>query len=159
VALVSVQITGLQELIAKCVAPVHAAPVRKAFTDSALDLEAKAKSLTPRKTGNLQRSILHRIDSAPIPTFAEVGLLGGGPAGPLGQRYGVYVHEGTAPHEIRPKRAKALFWRGARHPVRSVHHPGTRAQPFLRNALTALHGRIQSYFDRAARDIESSWGK
>lgn len=155
----SVQISGLAELIAKCTAPIHAAPIRQAFVDSALDLEAKAKSLTPRRTGNLQRSILHRIDTAPIPTFAEVGLLGGGPESGFGQRYGVYVHEGTAPHIIRPRRARALYWKGARHPVRQVAHPGTRPRPFLREAAVATQGQIQRHFDRAARAIESGWGR
>jgi HK97 gp10 family phage protein len=156
--LVSVRIEGLEALIAKCKAPVHAAPIRAAFRESALDLEAKAKSLTPRKTGNLQRSIMHRIDGAAIPTFGEVGLLGGGPVGKAGQRYGVYVHEGTRPHVIMPRSKKALFWRGASHPVRKVRHPGTRANPFLTNALNQLRGKIQGYFDRAARQIEGSWG-
>ena len=157
-AQMSITITGLPELIAKCKKPIHAAPIRKAFTDSVLDLEAKAKSLTPRMTGNLQRSITHKIDGAAIPTFAQVGLLGGGPVGKSGARYGVYVHEGTKPHTIVARKGKALFWKGARHPVKRVRHPGTAAQPFLRNALAAMAGRIQGYFDRAAREIESQWG-
>ena len=131
-AQMSITITGLNELIAKCNAPIHAAPIRKAFTESALDLEAKSVSLAPRLTGNLQRSILHKIDGAAIPKFAHVGMLGGGPVGKHGQRYGVYVHEGT-------KRM--------------------RARPFLRNALSAMAGRVQGYFDAAARSIESAWGR
>lgn len=39
----------------------------------------------------------------------------------------------TSPSVIRPKKAKALFWRGARHAVKSVKHPGSKipARPFL----------------------------
>jgi phage virion morphogenesis protein len=39
----------------------------------------------------------------------------------------------TGPHVIKPKRANALFWPGARHPVKSVNHPGSviPARPFL----------------------------
>jgi len=39
----------------------------------------------------------------------------------------------TGAHIIRPKKAKALFWPGARHPVKSVNHPGSviPARPFL----------------------------
>ena|ERR1700730_4601980 len=33
--------------------------------------------------------------------------------------------EPTAPHDIYPVNAKALFWEGAEHPVMHVHHPGT----------------------------------
>lgn len=48
----------------------------------------------------------------------------------------------TGPHTILPKNKKALFWPGARHPVKSVKHPGSDipARPFL--SLT-----------------ESDWGK
>ena len=39
----------------------------------------------------------------------------------------------TPPRVIRPRTKKALYWPGARHPVRSVRHPGSRmpARPFL----------------------------
>jgi len=39
----------------------------------------------------------------------------------------------TGAHIIKPKKAKALFWPGARHPVKSVNHPGsvTPPRPFL----------------------------
>jgi hypothetical protein len=44
---------------------------------------------------------------------------------------------GSRPHIIEAKDKKALFWLGADHPVRKVHHPGTAAQHILRNALRA----------------------
>ena len=39
----------------------------------------------------------------------------------------------TKAHVIRAKRKKALAWPGARHPTRSVKHPGSKipARPFL----------------------------
>ncbi|HRR48336.1 MAG TPA: phage virion morphogenesis protein [Syntrophales bacterium] len=39
----------------------------------------------------------------------------------------------TSPTVITPKKAKALFWPGARHPVKSVNHPGSviPPRPFL----------------------------
>lgn len=39
----------------------------------------------------------------------------------------------TAPHVIKPKKKKALFWPGAMHPVKSVKHPGSTipARPYL----------------------------
>lgn len=42
-----------------------------------------------------------------------------------GVRYGQYLEKGTPPHIIKPKNKKALFWNGASHPVKMVHHPGT----------------------------------
>ena len=46
------------------------------------------------------------------------------------------IHQfgGTTPARvIKPRRKKALFWPGARHPVKSVNHPGSEigARPFL----------------------------
>lgn len=57
---------------------------------------------------------------------------------------GRYVVEGTRPHVIYPRDKKALYWPGARHPVGVVHHPGTRANPFLQRAA-----------DKAGRDMEA----
>ncbi|WP_310601196.1 phage virion morphogenesis protein [Desulfobulbus sp.] len=39
----------------------------------------------------------------------------------------------TSPHVIRPRTKKALAWPGARHPARSVNHPGSDipARPYL----------------------------
>lgn len=39
----------------------------------------------------------------------------------------------TPAQTIRPKRKKALFWPGAKHPVKKVEHPGSDipARPFL----------------------------
>lgn len=58
--------------------------------------------------------------------------------------YSVFVHQGTAPHVIRPRNAAALRFKvgGATVFASSVNHPGTRARPFLTNAVA-----------RALRDI------
>jgi phage virion morphogenesis protein len=39
----------------------------------------------------------------------------------------------TKPHVIKPRRGRALFWPGAKHPMKSVRHPGSviPARPFL----------------------------
>lgn len=49
-----------------------------------------------------------------------------------GVRYGAILEEGSKPHIIRPKNKKALYWHGAKHPVKSVQHPGTRPYPIVR---------------------------
>jgi hypothetical protein len=51
--------------------------------------------------------------------------------------YAPMVNDGTRPHIIRPRRAKALkFTVGGRTVYAAlVHHPGTRARPFLDRAL------------------------
>lgn len=45
--------------------------------------------------------------------------------------YAPYVEFGTRPHVITAKRKAALFWPGAKHPVRSVNHPGTKPNPYM----------------------------
>lgn len=54
--------------------------------------------------------------------------------------YSVYVELGTRPHMIRPTQAKALYWVGAPHPVKSVSHPGTAPHPYLAPALYKKRG-------------------
>lgn len=39
--------------------------------------------------------------------------------------YGEWLENGTQPHVIIPVNAKALYWKGAAHPVKKVNHPGT----------------------------------
>lgn len=53
--------------------------------------------------------------------------------------YGMFVHEGTRPHVIRPKRGNVLAFtpRGSSTVfAREVNHPGTKGQPWLRTSLS-----------------------
>ena len=83
-----------------------------------------AKDLAPYATGNLERDIQvfdDNISSLEI----EIGNSRLTP-------YAIFVHDGTKPHEIRPKNKKALKTPfGAR---KKVNHPGTKANPYLQNA-------------------------
>jgi hypothetical protein len=58
--------------------------------------------------------------------------------------HAVFVHEGTAPHIIKPRFASKLvfFSRGAGKVIfdSKVFHPGTKANPFLVNALREIFG-------------------
>ncbi|WP_202930849.1 hypothetical protein [Campylobacter fetus] len=67
------------------------------------------------------------------------------------------MHFGTKPHIIRAKKAKGLVWNGSGYPTsgalvggdgrtsshgikafaKQVNHPGTKAQPYLENALNS----------------------
>lgn len=49
--------------------------------------------------------------------------------------YARAVHEGRSRVVIRPRRKKALYWPGARHPVRKVIQPPRRGTPFFRKAV------------------------
>lgn len=50
-------------------------------------------------------------------------------------KYAKGVEEGTKPHIIKPKKGKFLYWKGAKHPVKMVKHPGGKAKPYLVPAL------------------------
>ena len=67
-----------------------------------------------------------------------------------GVKYGAFLEEGTPPHIIRPKNKKALYWKGAAHPVKQVNHPGTKAYPILEDT-------IKSNKNRLINDIASWW--
>ncbi|MER7814544.1 hypothetical protein [Streptomyces sp. NPDC096153] len=84
---------------------------------------ADAKEFCPKgETGDLAESLRHEVND---------GIFRVGSDLPRAE----WVENGTPPHVIRPRNAKALFWPGAEHPYGQVNHPGTKAQPFLRPAL------------------------
>lgn len=93
---------------------------RDAMQRVVLQGEAMMKREAPVKRGTLRRSITSRVER-------------GGDRGVIGTNlsYARAVNDGSRPHIIKPKRAKALFWQGARHPIKVVNHPGTRANDFV----------------------------
>lgn len=60
-----------------------------------------------------------------------------------GMEYGIWLEKGTPPHEIKPKDKKALFWRGAEHPVKKVMHPGTKSYAIVRPTVDVHLPRIR----------------
>lgn len=67
-----------------------------------------------------------------------------------GMEYGGILEEGSPPHIIRPKEKKALFWQGASHPVRAVHHPGSRPHAIIKPT-------VDSHIDRIKSTIREYW--
>lgn len=96
-------------------------------------ITAQAKQNAPVLTGNLART----IEPDPVrfsgPFRVETGVT-------AHANYAAAVHEGTRPHVIRPRTARALkFQMGGRTVfASSVNHPGTRPRPFLRNAAETV---------------------
>jgi hypothetical protein len=62
-----------------------------------------------------------------------------------------WVVEGTRPHRIEARRANALHWTagGQKFFRRSVNHPGTSPNPFLRGAELVADNTLTSGVDRA----------
>lgn len=97
--------------------------VRQTVKNSAFNIEKNAKSnLTKNKsvdTGHLRRGISTDIK----------GL--GATIHTSNIKYAPGVEYGTKAHIIRAKNKKALYWKGAKHPVKQVSHPGSKAKPYL----------------------------
>ena len=113
--------------------------LQKAIEASVAEIQKNAtKGTVPWKTGYLVQSF-------------GLGILIGRLIGRIAPtaNYAIYVHEGTGPHEIRPKNGKALFWPGAAHPVAKVNHPGTKPNRFIPRILGKATPGINRHFERA----------
>ena len=97
--------------------------VQKVLKKSGFNIEARAKrNITNNgsvKTGHLRRGITTDVGNMEVTVHTS------------NIKYARGVEEGTRPHIIKAKNKKALYWKGAKHPVKSVRHPGSRAKPFL----------------------------
>jgi hypothetical protein len=62
--------------------------------------------------------------------------------------YAVAIEYGTAPHEIHPVNGGVLAFEVAGKMVFTplVHHPGTRANPFMKRALDETRSEVDSVF-------------
>ena len=67
--------------------------------------------------------------------------------------YAIYVNDGTGPYVIEPVSAKALYWEGADHPVKRVHHPGIKGQHFVEQSIDDVEGRLGDYFLKALEEV------
>jgi len=92
----------------------------------------RAKILAPVDTGRLRASIKSKRSRfftlrPKVTVYSNVAYAG-------------FVNDGTRPHIIRPRRAKALRFRVGGRIVyaRVVNHPGTKARPFLDRALEEI---------------------
>ncbi len=67
--------------------------------------------------------------------------------------YAQYVNDGTAPYIITPSSKQALFWEGADHPVKLVHHPGITGQHFVENSIDQIEPQLQGFFLKALYEV------
>ena len=101
--------------------------VQKAIKKSAFNIESQAKkNLASNKsvvTGHLRRSIATKMGDLEATIHTS------------NVKYAVIVEKGSKSHVIRPKNKKALYWKGAKRPVKLVNHPGSKAKPYLEPAF------------------------
>ncbi|MCR8679240.1 MULTISPECIES: HK97 gp10 family phage protein [Campylobacter] len=84
----------------------------------------EAKTIAPYKTGNLKKDI------KVISYSHKKVIVGNTKLAP----YAKFVHFGTKPHIIKAKNKKVLAAKGKIF-GKKVNHPGTKASPYLKNAL------------------------
>lgn len=97
---------------------------KEELAKTAFRIQAAARSNVPVRTGRLRQSISVNIN--PDKTVATIGS---------NVEYASAVEFGARPHVIKPKTKKALFWKGAAHPVKSVNHPGMQGKFYLTRAF------------------------
>lgn len=103
-------------------------PVLRFLRDVTREVRNRAVLRCPVDTGNLRNSIYERVEVSRIRILALVGS---------DVDYAAYVHEGTRAHWIRARAGHVLRFKIGNEVVftRLVRHPGTKAQPFLRQAV------------------------
>jgi len=92
--------------------------------------------------GNLRQSVKSRMTTR---ISGEVSV---------DAKYAGFVHEGTAPHEIRPVIKQALAnVRTNQFFGKLVRHPGTQPNPFLERSVKVVTPRIQTLFNEAINNV------
>jgi hypothetical protein len=108
-----------------------------------MKIEASAKdNLTKNKsinTGHLRRGIATDIGNMEVTVHTS------------NIKYAPMVEYGTRSHIIKPKNKKALYWKGAAHPVKKVNHPGSKAKPYL---IPAFEKEIPYFIDKLKEVVE-----
>lgn len=98
------------------------------------------------RTGVLERAIESDVQDRPLTGYVFVTR---------DAPYGKYVHEGTKPHAIYPRKKRALRWAtgGGFVFAKGVMHPGTEPDPFLKDALESERDNVVALFKTAIDDL------
>lgn len=107
-------------------------------------VQNEARRRAPVDTGRLRSSIVSRSEDRGRSYTVTVGT---------NVEYAEMVEKGTPPHRIYPRRARALYWPGAAHPVAYVNHPGTAPHPFLAPAIAMAEVWLREELARAGRRV------
>jgi HK97 gp10 family phage protein len=102
---------------------------------------AAAKREAPVAKGRLRRSIAYQVAGDARYVVAPH------------TDYAVPVHEGSKAYDIRPRGKKALFWKGAAHPVKVVHQPARTANKFMTRAVANSRPQLRRIAAEAGHTI------
>jgi hypothetical protein len=141
-----IQITGLAAITAAFQQyPAIAAPIIQRALSASQAILAKhtTKDTVPWRTGFLVQTFSSILSAGKLRWYPTAS-------------YARFVEFGTAPHMIYPKNAQALYWPGASHPVKSVFHPGTKADDYMGRIVAASQEEINVQFGTALQLITKS---
>lgn len=113
--------------------------VSRSIEYTALDVWGNITRESPVKHGRLQGSFQLSQEGLGWRIWTDV-------------HYALAVHEGTGPRMIYPKDKQALYWPGADHPVKSVSHPGTKANPYVTRSIDRTGQRVEEFVRRAIEE-------
>lgn len=125
-------------------APVKVAPIlQKATLEAGKVIRNTEVKQAPHATGNLQRSIKLNFFPIGVEIYPTAN-------------YASLVVSGTRPHEILPRRAKALRFRGkdgAWHYAKRVMHTGTKPNDFVGRTIELSTQPVNKLFNEALNQI------
>ena len=117
--------------------------VQKAIKKSAFNIEAKAKNNLKANRSVVTRHLTRNVATQMGDLEATIHT--------SNVKYAIIVEKGSKPHIIRPKNKKALYWEGAKRPVKLVNHPGSKAKPYL---IPAFEKEKDQFLERLKEVIE-----
>jgi len=133
--------------------------LKQAQEETAQDIWNEVVSTAPMKTGEFITSIKidpTKVEGSTISTFIGSDLT---VASTSGKKYnlGQLLETGTMPHDIRAVNKEGLFWGvfdDDGNPVirKKVHHPGTYATNFYRNALDRNKTNYRNRISKAVKE-------
>jgi hypothetical protein len=136
-------ILRLRDLDAPARTRLEAAMVSEGFELVRIIQEEKLSGqMVGQRTRRLRDSIHFELDDAGAELVGTVGT---------NVSYAKFVHDGTAPHVIEAKAARALhfFANGKEVFVKRVNHPGTKARPFATSTLQERRAILVERLTRA----------
>jgi hypothetical protein len=116
-----------------------AGPVTRHIQERAFIVREAARAKAPVKSGCLRSSIVVRYEDHVGGVAARI-VADTTACSPDRKSYALFVHNGTKPHVIQGNPTLAFFWPNGpdgagMYYFGSVNHPGTKANPFLADAL------------------------
>lgn len=141
----SMQVIGLEDMIHDfSKAGVDAKPlIRAAIQNSVQRIQKNVRGRAKHRTGTLQRSVLTQVNYPNGQVEVQ-------------EKYGEYIEYGTGIYgpkhtPIRPKAAKALYFKVAGQPVFARSVKGMRPAPFFKPGVEESKTYVDEQFDKVAQ--------